>query len=498
MVSAEEAKIELAIRELEKRHSAERWSLYAFVKTYREQEKKQQLDETWHIGLICDALEKVARWEIKRLMINIPPRSLKTELIARAFPAWMLGNKPNTKFIAVSYSADLAQTNSWDARAMYESTTYKKIFPRAVGIKEDQNTKQHRTTREGGQYYATWSEWTITGIWADIIIIDDPLKPDEAVSDLKRIKVNNNYHSTIKSRLNDKTEWAIIVIMQRLHDNDLCGMLIEQEEKGIWEKWEKIIVPAIAEIDDGYRKKWESFFPKRFPLEILEQMKKSDPAGFSCQMQQQPVNKESQEFHEEWFRYYWKWQEELPQWLRMFTTVDPAFKPWEENDQTCIMTAWFLQDRMYIMEYTAGRFPADVMLEKIIYHIRKWSPEKIGIEAFQAQSMIVTFLKNALTKQGLYCNIEEIRQTWDKSTKIRKLIPFYRNGLIYHTTDMYELESELKRFPKWKHDDIIDAEQMLYSMYELQPNTGLVSTNFQVERDRYWQPIMKDFSNDWL
>lgn len=498
MDSIQLAREELVMRELEKRYAKERWSLYEFLKTYWTLEKKQELIENRHIQLICDALEKVERGDIKRLMINIPPRSLKTEIVSRAFPAWCLWRKANTKFIAISFSADLAHTNSWDARTIYESATYRKIFPRVVPIKDDQNTKQHWTTAAWGQYYATGSEGTITGIGADIIVIDDPIKPDDAISEVKRIKVNNNYHSTIKSRLNNKTEWAIIIIMQRLHDDDLCGMLLDQETKWIGENRHKIIVPAIAEVDDEYRMKWESFFPKKFPIEFLEGLRWQDSAWFACQMQQQPVDKESQEFHEERFRYYGEWSEELPKNLRVFTTVDPAFKVWEENDQTCIMTAWFVMDKMYILEYTAGKVSPDTMLQKIIYHIRKRSPEKIGIEAFQAQSMIVTFLKNELAKQWLVCNIEEIRQTGEKLSKIRKLVPFYRNWLIYHSRDMHELEAELKRFPKWRHDDIIDAEQMLYNMYELQPNTGLIRTDFRIEWDQYWQPIMHDFNNDRL
>lgn len=143
-----------------------------------------------------------------------------------------------------------------------------------------------------------------------------------------------------------------------------------------------------------------------------------------------------------------------------------------------------------------GKFSADVMQEKIIYHIQKWKPEKIGIEAFQAQSMIVTFLKNEMSKRGMYTDIEEIRQTGDKLSKIRSLIPYYRRGLIYHTLDMKELENEQKRFPRGKHDDIIDALQMLYHLYELQPNS-ISSSDMEVkiEWDYMGRPMVVDFSN---
>ena len=209
---------------------------------------------------------------------------------------------------------------------------------------------------------------------------------------------------------------------------------------------------------------------------------------------QNPVNKESQEFHEERFMYHKSPNEQgiwvdTPRKLRIFTTVDPAFKQKQENDDTCIMTCGFQWDKLYILEYTAGKFPADVMQEKIIYHIKKRSPEKVGIEAFQAQSMICVFLKNELRKRWLYVNIEEIKQTWDKESKIRKLIPMYKNFMIHHKRWMDELERQLLRFPKWAHDDIIDALQMQYDLYSLKQNVDLSDYNLEVKYWANWVPI---------
>lgn len=489
-MTKQEAMQELAKRKLEEMHEFQSWSLLEFVKYYREKEKKVNLDMNWHIELICNKLEDVFYGRCKRLMINIPPRSLKTEIVSIAFPAWCMGKKP-TKFMGISYSSGLAQDNSSSCRAMYESDTYLSIFPRKSDIKEDQNTKQYRTTNNWSQYYASWSTGTITGKWCDIMVIDDPLKPDEADSEIKRIAVNNNYHNTLKSRLNSKTDGAIVIIMQRLHDDDLCWHLLEQENNLTGEKWEKVIVPAIAEEDEEFRKLWESFFPKRFPLEILLNIRSQDQLWFSTQYQQEPVNKDSQEFHEEWFRYYGEWTaNNIPQWLRIFTAVDPAFKTKQHNDQSCIMTAWLSGHDLYILEYTAGRFTADQLQEKIIYHIQKWNPEKVGIEAYQAQTMISQFLTLEMKKRGLYSNIVEITQSWDKETKIRKLIVPYKNWLIYHKLGMDDLEYQLKRFPRGKHDDIIDSLQMLYDMMTLQPWVDINKTQFRFERDQDGTPIL--------
>ena len=471
----------------------QRDSLYEFLLYYWETEKKIKLDENWHIKLICQKLEDVFYGRCKRLMINVPPRSLKTEMVSRIFPARCLGKKHWIKFMGISYSSWLAQDNSGDCRAIYQSDTFKSIFPRAPELKEDQNTKQHWENTEWWQYYASGSTGTITGKWCDIMVIDDPLKPDDATSDVVRVWVNNNFHNTLYSRLNDKVEWAIVIIMQRLHDDDLCWHLIAQEEH--WEKREKVIIKAIAEEDEEHRQKGQSFFEKRFPVELLQMMKRKSQDTdwwivFSSQYQQEPTNKDTQEFHEERFKYHGTDTQPTPTNLRIFTTVDPAFKQGQENDETSIITWGFVENRLYILEITAGRFMADVMQDKIIYHINKRNPEKVGIEAFQAQSMIVTFLKQELQRLWKYTILEEIKQTGDKLSKIRKLVSLYRSWLIYHKYWMDDLELQLKRFPRGKHDDIIDSLQMLYSMYELQPNTGIKNYNFRIEYDQYWIPYI--------
>lgn len=494
MVTKKEALKELARRELVKRHEPQRKSLYEYLLYYREKEKKRKLDPNRHLELICRKLEDVFYGRIKRLMINVPPRSLKTEIVSITFPAWCLWHKNDMKFMDISYSSWLAEDNSSACRAMYNSATYKSVFPYASEVSDTQDTKKFWRTKNGWHYYAAWSTGTITWKWCDIMLIDDPMKPDDAMSETVRPSINNNYHDTLKSRLNSMNEGAIIIIMQRLHDDDLCWHLIDLEQKGIGEKREKVIIPAIAEEDEPHRKTGESFFPKRFPLEVLDVLRREKPIRFSCQYQQSPTSKETQEFHLERFRYHGEGGVDTPKHGRVFTTCDPAFKQKQYNDNTCIMTAKFVQDRMYILEYTVGKFTADKMIQLLIYHVTKWQPEKIWIEAFQAQSLISTFLKNELKKRGKYANIEEIRQTGDKLAKIRKLVPLYRNGLIYHKRGMHELENELVRFPRGKHDDIIDAEQMLYDMYELQPNTW-IAKDISIERDEYGTPQVVGFGS---
>jgi len=486
----DQARKELAIRTLEKRYEKQRNSLLEFMKFYREREKKRQLDINRHIEEICKKLEAVYMWDIKRLMINIPPRSLKTELISKAFPVWWMWNDPTVQFMWISYSHSLAESNSMWARDIYESETYKLVFPRKSIISEDQNTKKYWTTKDWGQYYASWSSWSITWVGATCIAIDDPLKPNEAESDIIRPWVNNNYHNTIKSRLNDRREWSIIIVMQRLHDDDLCWHLLELEDQGLWDKRDKLIIPAIWIEDTSHYKIGESFFEKRFPVKMLKVMKQETPVTFSTQYQQDPVNKETQEFHEERFRYYTR--DQLPKKLRIFTACDPAFSKKQSADNTAIITWGFDWMDLYILEMSVDKYDPAELIDKLIYHYLKRKPEKIWVEAFQAQQIIGFNLKAELQRRWHSVNIEDLRQTGDKETKIRKLIPLYRNWHIYHTLDLQGLEMELKRFPRGRHDDQADVLQMIYSMYEAMPNARPYKWKIEIKYDEYWRPIMVD------
>jgi predicted phage terminase large subunit-like protein len=281
------------------------------------------------------------------------------------------------------------------------------------------------------------------------------LKPDEAESYVKRIGINNWYDNTVLSRLNDQNRDAIVIIMQRTHENDLCGYLIEKMNNGLGDKYEVLSFPAICEKDNEYQKEGESIHEERLPISFLNTFQKSNPVVFSCQYQQNPIAKESQEFFNEWFKYY----DNIPVNGRVFTVVDPAFSKKTTADYTAIITGKFVGDLLYILEVTHGKFNPAELEDNILYHIKKWQPEKVGVEAFQAQQMIGFSLRNRLRKDALYVDVVDITQRNDKNTKIRRLVPLYRNGQIYHNKngDCGIIEQQLLKFPRGTHDDSIDS-----------------------------------------
>ena len=483
-----QAIVELAKRELEKRHKPQRESIIEYIKHLFKEEKGKEFKENWHHELIANKLKEVVEGKCTRLIINIPPRTGKTELITKCFPVWYLGNHPEKQIIATGYSTNLTQTYSNEARDYYRSNAHHKVFPRTPKLREDQNTKEWWINEQGGFYYATGTGGSITGRGADLILIDDPIKPDAAdVSDIQRAGINNWYENTVLSRLNEPTKGAIIIIMQRTHENDLCGFLINKMIEGTGQKYDVVSIPAIAEKDEEHRKEGESIQENRLPIQFLEDYKKQNPVVFSCQYQQNPIAKESQEFHQEWFKYY----ENSPSNGRIFTAVDPAFSKKNKADYTAITTAKFEGDQMYILEITHGRFDPAELEDKIVYHVRKWNPEKVGVEAFAAQRVVGFSLRNRLTKEGLYTTVEDLTQTGSKESKIRRLIPLYRNGQIFHTQEMGTLEDQLIKFPRGTHDDIVDTVQMLYDLYELQPNTHTMFSIPKIEYDHNGQPVIR-------
>ena len=180
----------------------------------------QKFERSWHIEAIAYRLEQVRRGEIKRLIINMPPRSLKSISASVAFPAFVLGLDPTRRLICVSYSAELAKKHSNDFRALVEAPWYRSAFPTTrIGPYKNSEIEIEFTSR--GFRLATSVGGTLTGRGGDIIVIDDPLKPDDAYSETKRNQANEWFKNTLLSRLDDKRTGAIVIVMQRVHMDDL-------------------------------------------------------------------------------------------------------------------------------------------------------------------------------------------------------------------------------------------------------------------------------------
>ena len=265
----------------------------AFVrKVFATLELGQSYVPNWHLKAIAYQLERVRRGEIKRLIINMPPRSLKSMTASVAFPAFVLGHDPARRIICVSYSGDLAKKHANDFRAVLEAPWYQELFERTRIGQKNLEAEIELTAR--GFRLATSVGGTLTGRGGDLIIIDDPLKPDDAYSEARRNAANEWFKNTLLSRLDDKRTGAIIIVMQRVHMDDLTGFVTSQSDE-----WEVLNLPAIAEVDEKIpisetevhrRRVGEALSPVREPLSVLQNMKvQLGSDAFSAQYQQMPV-----------------------------------------------------------------------------------------------------------------------------------------------------------------------------------------------------------------
>lgn len=257
--------------------------LYFFARWMFLRRRGYQWRQASHHKQICDALMRVFDGQTKRLIINIPPRYSKTELAVVNFIAWTMGRVPDAEFIHVSYSATLAANNSVQIRNIVQHEDYAAIFP-AVRLAEE--AKAHWKTTAGGVMYATGTGGTITGFGAGkhrdgfggAIIVDDPHKADEARSDTMRQNVTDWFQNTLESRQNSP-QTPIIVIMQRLHEQDLAGWLLDG---GNGETWEHLCLSAIQ--DDG-----SALWPDKHDIETLRRMEQAAPYVFAGQYRQMPA-----------------------------------------------------------------------------------------------------------------------------------------------------------------------------------------------------------------
>ena len=200
-----------------------RRSLHSFVrKAFTTVNPGEQFLPNWHLEALCYHLALVRIGKIRRLKIEVPPRSLKSVCALVAFPAFVLGHDPTAKIITVSYSNDLAAKHAADCRAVMQAQWYKALFPE-TRLSADKNQESNYETTKRGYRYATSVGGTLTGRGGNLIIIDDPLKPEDAMSQTKREAVNAWYSRTLLSRLNNKAKDAIILVQQRLHMGDLVG-----------------------------------------------------------------------------------------------------------------------------------------------------------------------------------------------------------------------------------------------------------------------------------
>ena len=417
----------------------------------------------WHLEVIAAKLAAVRQGKIRRLIINLPPRSLKSLMASIAFPAWCLGHDPSAQILCVSYAQDLSDKLARDCRSIMMSPWYRRIFPTRLA-RHRQAVEEFVTTRQGYRL-ATSNGGVLTGRGADIILIDDPLKPEEALSDARRQAANEWYDHTLYSRLNDKRHGAIVIIMQRLHEDDLVGHVLAQEP------WEVIRFPAIGEEDEVHeietilgprtftRRRGEALHPEREPLDTLDRIRRTiGEYNFAGQYQQSPAPLGGGLVKAEWFKCYAE-KDRPESFGRIVQSWDTANKATELSDFS-VCTTWGIKGkRLYLLS---------VLRKRLEYpDLKRAVREQQSL--FQAKVVLIedkasgTQLIQELVVEGCYA-VTRYKPECDKIMRLHAQTAFIENGLVYLPEAapwVAEYLHEMTVFPKGKHDDQVELDRSI-------------------------------------
>jgi predicted phage terminase large subunit-like protein len=412
----------------------------------------------WHIEAIAYLLEQAFLGKCRRLIINLPPRYSKSLMASVAFPAFLLGHDPTKRVIVASYSSDLAVNLANNCRAILNSPRYKSIWP-ALQISRVKNTETEIVTSRGGCRLAVSIDGSVTGRGADVIIIDDPLKPSDASSDAKRDHVNEWYRNTLLSRLDDKQKGVIIIVMQRLHEDDLCGFVLKNSKD-----WTVLDLSAIArkdvqiQIGDTrfhHRKVGDVLHPERESKADLDKIRSELGEGnFAAQYQQCPSEPVGRMIKQEYIRRY-PWPPLRDRSHYVIQSWDTAIGADGNHDYSVCATVQVErgedQPRYYVVDIVRARLFYPELKALAIAQAKKHKPNAILVE----KAGISEALIKAIGSQAV-----EVEPKGSKLMRVSLQLEKFVNGQVFFPKQaswLADLETELYAFPNGRYDDQIDA-----------------------------------------
>lgn len=435
-----------------------RTDLVTFIhRTFQTVVPGRRYGHNWHIEAIAWHLQQCLEGKIRRLIITMPPRSLKSICASVALPAFALGHDPTQRIVAVSYAQDLMLKHARDTRIVMESAWYRKLFP-ATRIDPRKNTEAEFETTARGYRLGTSVGGTLTGRGGNLIIIDDPMKPSEAMSQTRRAGIHEWYDGTLVSRLDHKASDVIILVMQRLHVDDLVGHVLEKED------WAHLNLPAIAEhahavaIGPGevyQRAAGELLHPKREPLAVLEQQKAAmGSQPFAAQYQQAPVPAAGNLIKRAWLRRYAAPPVRLPDDL-IVQSWDTASKAEEMNDFSAC-TTWLLRgEQLFLLEVFRQRLEYPELRRAVVRQARAHDASVVLIEDTGAGTHLIQELQRTGELFPIGCKVEA-----DKVTRMAAQSVKFEAGQVLLPARAPWLDdflAELLAFPGGRHDDQVDA-----------------------------------------
>lgn len=449
----------------------------------------------------------VANGEILRLLMNVPPGTMKSLLVSVFFPAWVWTKDPSKRFLATSHNQENAVRDSLKCRRLVESEWYQKHWGDKVVLTGDQNAKtKFENTATGFRQAAPFT--SMTGLRADYVILDDPMSVDDALSDKTRESINLTFRESLPTRLNNPDSSAIIVIMQRLHDDDTSGVIIKGDYgydclclpmRFDWRRPATSIGFEDPRIEEG-----ELLFPARFPEWVVDRDEEiMGPIATAGQMQQSPIPRGGSIIKRE----YWQlWEgEKLPPVEFVLVSCDTAYSKDQENDPSaaCVLGVFRdVNDRPRVMlmwgwakhcelhgqvlekkpgetkkAYDQRSMPTWGLVEWIAYSCRRFQADRLLIENKASGKDVANEMRRLYGEDQWLVQLVETNR--DKVTRAHAVEPTFAAGLVYATDDDWaeKFIAECEVFPKGKHDDRVDA--LTQGLKFLREN-GLIAHNFEL------------------
>ena len=436
-------------------HAVLRQDFSSFIgKTFHTINPGAKYQSNWHIDLIADYLEAVRRGSIKRLIINMPPRALKSVCVSVAWPAWLLGQDATKRIMAASYSSTLSIKHSMDCRLVLSSEWYNELFPE-TRLSKKHNQKSKFLTTQNGFRFATSVGGSATGEGGDILIIDDPHNPTQINSLKYRNKVIEWFEQTFVTRLNNKNTGAIVLVMQRLHEDDLSAHLVSSGG------WQLLKIPAIASEDHTYKigaksyayKQGKMLNEKRDQLEFLNNIEREiGVKNYAAQFLQSPLPSSINLLSIDDIVFY----EELPHNFDYYAlSWDTAIKVSEKSDYS-VGTCWgIVAGKYYLVNMIRKRMTYPDLKITVEEQIEKYKPKYVLIEdKASGQSLIQDLVLHGNN------NVKPIKPKQDKITRFASVIPIFQSGSVLISNKSScnrEIIRELTSFPNSKNDDIVDS-----------------------------------------
>ena len=402
-----------------------------------------------HHKIIAKKFEAIANKDIKRLIVNMPPRHTKSEFASFLFPAWMMGREPRLKIIQTSHTAELAQRFGRKVRNLIDTQDYQNIFP-GMELSADSKAAGRWETNSGGEYFSAGVGGAITGRGADLLIIDDPHSEQDALSATALENAWEWYSSGPRQRL--QPGGSIVIVMTRWNTKDITGELIKAQGQPKADQWEIIEFPAILPSD-------KPVWPEYWQKEELESVKASiSVAKWNAQWQQNPTAEEGAIIKREWWQTWEKSQ--MPGLMHVIQSYDTAFSKKETADYSAI-TTWgiFMPDEktpnIILLDMKKGRWDFPEMKEIAYDSYKYWEPESVVIEA-KATGMPLT---QELRMRGIPVINFTPSKGNDKLSRVNAVAPLFQSGVVWAPDEVWaeEVIEECAAFPYGEHDDLVDS-----------------------------------------